>query len=189
MNIEIKNRSTGKIIISGEYESVSDAISQNTGANFSEADLSEADLSGADIRRANFFRANLFEATLFGANFSEANFSEADLSRADLSRADLSGADLSGANLSRANFSGATLFGANFSGADIREIRGLTFPIIFVSGSIHFFQYLDMHIGIGGEFYHIEYWKIMYDVFGRENGYTEEQIKEYHGYIKMCDNL
>ena len=27
----------------------------------------------------------------------------------------------------------------------------------------------------------------MYDVIGRENGYTQDQIDEYYKYIKMCE--
>ena len=70
--IEIKNRFNGRIIISGKYTSIKNALEENPGADLSGADLSRADLSGAN---------------LYGA----------DLSGADLSRADLYGADLSGA--------------------------------------------------------------------------------------------
>jgi len=88
MLIEIKNRFNGKVILSGEYESLKDCLVKNSGA-----DLSGADLSGADL-----FGADLFGADLSGADLSRADLSRADLSRADLSRANLSRADLSGAN-------------------------------------------------------------------------------------------
>jgi len=42
MKIEIKNRWNGNIIITGEYESIKDALQKNTGA-----DLRDADLIGA----------------------------------------------------------------------------------------------------------------------------------------------
>lgn len=37
--------------------------------------------------------------------------------------------------------------------------------------------------------HHIEYWKIMYDVIGRENTYTDMQIAEYRNYIRMIAAL
>ena len=47
MNIEIKNRFTGDIIVAGEYDSVRRAVTKH------KADLSGADLCGADLRGAN----------------------------------------------------------------------------------------------------------------------------------------
>ena len=119
MYTEIKNRFNGNMIIKGDYDSIKDALQQN-----SVADLSGADLSGADLRGA-----------------------------------DLSGADLSGV-------------------------------FIFICGSRHNLQY-NSEIGelrIGCHVYHLEYWLIMYDTIGREEKYTEEQIKEYHNYMKMLKN-
>jgi hypothetical protein len=101
MLIEIPNRYTGAIILSGEYESIKDCLEKNR-----EADLRDADLRDADLR----------EAYLSGANLSGA-----DLSGADLSGADLSGANLRGANLSGADLSGANLRGANLSGANLSK--------------------------------------------------------------------
>jgi hypothetical protein len=120
-----------------------------------------------------------------GANLSGANLSRANLYGADLYGANLSGANLSGANLSRANLSRANLSGANLYGADLYGAN-LELPIISINGSRHQLQYIDGHIKIGCEFYSLEYWIIMYDVIGRDNGYTEEQIAEYHNYIKLC---
>ena len=118
MKIEIKNRYTNSILISGEYDTIKECLVDNSGADLwgadlSEADLSEADLSGADLWRANLRGADLSEANLRGANLSEANLSEADLSEADLWRANLRGANLSGADLWRANLSEANLWRAN----------------------------------------------------------------------------
>ena len=48
MLIEIKNRFNGKVILSGEYESLKDCLVKNSGADLSGADLSGADLSGAN---------------------------------------------------------------------------------------------------------------------------------------------
>jgi uncharacterized protein YjbI with pentapeptide repeats len=165
MKIEIRNRFNNDIIFSGEYESFKEAILKNI-ANLSRADLSRANLSGA-----NLYGANLYGANLYGADLSRAN-----LSRANLSRANLSGANLYGADLSRANLSGADLSEANLSGA-----------IIFIYGSRHLMQYnADIkELRIGCHFYQLEYWLIAYNLIGKEEKYSNEQIKEYHNYMKI----
>ena len=53
MKIEIRNRYTGSIIISGDYESVRECLKKNTGAYLRGADLGGADLGGAYLRGAN----------------------------------------------------------------------------------------------------------------------------------------
>jgi uncharacterized protein YjbI with pentapeptide repeats len=67
MNIEIKNRFTGKIIIVGEYESIKDAVEKNRGADLYGAYLYGANLRGADLYGANLRGANLRGADLGGA--------------------------------------------------------------------------------------------------------------------------
>lgn len=104
MYTEIKNRFNDAIIISGEYDSIKDALEKNSGANLS---------------------------------------------------------------------------GANLSGA-----------IVFICGSRHILQY-NKSIGelrIGCHVYHLEYWLIMFDVIGKKEEYTDEQITEYHNYMKMLKN-
>ena len=110
MNIEIKSRLTGDIIITGDFASLKEACEKN------KANLSRANLSGADLHGAY----------LYGADLSRANLSFADLSGAYLSRADLHGADLRwtnlfGANLHRANLYEADLHGAYLYGANLSE--------------------------------------------------------------------
>ncbi len=85
-------------------------------------------------------------------------------------------ADLSGANLSGANLYGADLSGADLSGA-----------IIFIYGSRHLMQYnADIkELRIGCHFYQLEYWLIAYNLIGKEEKYSNEQIKEYHNYMKI----
>ena len=68
MNIEIKNRFTGDIIVAGEYDSVRRAVTKH-----------KADLSGANLRGAN-----LYDADLCGADLSRANLRDADLRGADI---------------------------------------------------------------------------------------------------------
>ena len=134
--IEIKHRSTGAVLWSGEDESLRAAVVATVkarayladaylaGANLADADLSGADLSGAyltdaDLAGANLTRADLSGAYLAGAYLTDADLSGANLTRADLSRADLSGAYLSGADLSGANLADANLADADLSGADL----------------------------------------------------------------------
>ena len=86
MKIEIRNRYTGSIIISGDYESVRECLKKNTGAY-----LRGAYLGGADLRGAYLTGAYLGDAYLTGAY----------LRGADLTDADLRGAYLRGANLDK----------------------------------------------------------------------------------------
>ena len=164
MYIEIKNRFNDSVILSGEYDSIKDALEKNITMNF----------YGADLSGANLHWANLHWANLSGANLSRAN-----LDGADLYRASLDGASLDGANLYRANLSGANLDGADLDGS-----------FVFIFGSRHNLQY-NKSIGelrIGCHVYHLEYWLLMYDTIGNEEGYTERQISEYHNYMKMLKN-
>ena len=114
MNIEIKNRFSNRIIITGEYADIREAVLKARvsgadlyGADLRMANLSDVDLYGADLRMANLSGANLYGADLRRANLSGANLYGADLYGADLRMANLSGVDLYGADLRRANLSGA----------------------------------------------------------------------------------
>ena len=60
MYTEIKNRYNDAIIISGEYDSIKDALEKNSGANLDGANLSEADLYKADLSGADLYRAIVF---------------------------------------------------------------------------------------------------------------------------------
>jgi len=84
MKIEIKNRFTGEIIISGEAKNIKEFLEKNKRADLQGADLQGADLQGAD----------LWEADLWEANLRKANLREADLQGADLQGADLWGAKI-----------------------------------------------------------------------------------------------
>ena len=55
MNIEIKNRFSNRIIITGEYADIREAVlkARVSGVDLFGADLSGADLYGADLRMAN----------------------------------------------------------------------------------------------------------------------------------------
>lgn len=74
MDVKIKNRFTDKVIISGNYTSIKDALKQNRGA-----DLRSADLGGADLRGAYLRGADLRGADLEGADLRDADLRGADL--------------------------------------------------------------------------------------------------------------
>ena len=76
-NIEIKNRYTGEIIISGKYEGVKDAVEKNINADF----------RNADFRNANFRNANFQDADFRNADFRNADFRNADFRNADFRNA------------------------------------------------------------------------------------------------------
>ncbi|MFA5753633.1 MAG: pentapeptide repeat-containing protein [Bacteroidales bacterium] len=108
INIQIKNRFTGSIILESEKTTWKEAVEEAKangismreanlrGADLCEADLREADLRGADLRGAGLCEANLRGADLYGANLYGANLREANLY----------GANLRGAELCNAKFYG-----------------------------------------------------------------------------------
>ena len=70
--VEIRNRKTGEVIVTGMHVNVRECLEKNIEIPFQEAnlrgaDLRRADLRGADLREANLWRANLQEANLQGA--------------------------------------------------------------------------------------------------------------------------
>jgi len=89
MLVEIKNRFTDKIILSGEYESIKDCLGRNK-----KADLGGADLVGANLGGADLVGVNLRGADLWGANLGGANLWGADLVGVNLRGADLFGEKL-----------------------------------------------------------------------------------------------
>ena len=105
-NITIKNRWTGEVIISGEYNSHLEAIAaceregkSLRGSDLRDANLRGSDLRGSDLRDANLSDANLRGSDLRGSNLRGANLRGSDLRGANLRDADLRDADLRDANL------------------------------------------------------------------------------------------
>ena len=177
MLIEIKNRAGG-IIITGEYESVKDACEKKRKT------LMGADLTGADLRGAYLMGADLMGAYLMGADLTGA-----DLRGAYLMGADLMGADLRGAYLTGADLMGADLRGADLTGAYLTGAKGIILPVINISGTQHSVFYMDGKIRIGCVEKTVDEWLLEYEKIGKENNYTDEQIKEYKKYIDMIAML
>jgi hypothetical protein len=116
MLIEIKSWIDCKVLFSGEFESVSDAV---VSAAKSCANLTKADLAGSNLYRANLTCANLYGANLAGADLTCANLTKANLAGSNLYGANLAGANLTCANLAGADLTGANLYGANLAGANL----------------------------------------------------------------------
>ena len=100
----------------------------------------------------------------------------------------LSGADLSGANLSGAYLSGAYLSGANLSRAEIdgKEIS----KVISIQGTKHSVVWYGLDvIHIGCHKKEISWWVKNFKMIGEKEGYTPDEIEEYHQYILICKKL
>ena len=144
--IDIKNRYTGEVIISGEYESVKECLEKNTGADLRDASLTCADLTGADLRDAS-----LTDADLTGADLRCADLTDASLTGADLRGADLRCADLTDASLTCADLRGAKFLGSNsseFKTKTIHQFSGLYYHVFFY----------DTHMKIGCECHSYDDW-------------------------------
>ena len=128
--LDIKNRFTGALIISAEFETCADLRGANLrGADLSGSNLCGANLSGADLRGADLRETDLRETDLRGANLSGADLSGSNLYGANLSRADLCGADLSGSDLCGADLSGANLFRADLCNVKFNQLTSFLLPI------------------------------------------------------------
>ena len=67
MNIKIQHRFTGRIMLSGEFDSVKECVEKNknlTGANLPGANLPGANLSGANLSGTDLTKTNLSGADL-----------------------------------------------------------------------------------------------------------------------------
>jgi len=120
INIQIKNRFTGSIILESEKttwkEAVEEAKANLHGADLRSANLREANLRGADLHGADLYGADLRGADLYGVNLYGADLREANLREAGLRGADLYGVNLRGADLYGADLHGAELCNAKFYG-------------------------------------------------------------------------
>ena len=59
-----------------------------------------------------------------------------------------------------------------------------------IQGTKHFFNICAKgKIQIGCKSFEIEYWESNFETIGKEQGYTEEQIKEYGLYINLAKQL
>jgi len=156
-------------------------------ANLAGVDLVEADLSGADLSRANLEKADLTYANLTGANLCAANLTGANLCAANLMGANLTGANLTGADLEEANLTEANLTKAELKGADLCSVKG---KLIFAFQiNKHFAYYCDEILKIGCVSASIYTWKALAHEIGEEEGYTENDVKNYLTIINVISEL
>jgi uncharacterized protein YjbI with pentapeptide repeats len=189
--IQIKHKETNEILFEINSKNLKGAdLSESylSGAKLFKADLSDANLLNANLSGADLFKADLFKANLSGADLSGADLSDSNLFKADLSDANLSGADLSDANLSGANLTGADLRGANLSGANLSDAN-LSNPYLQIQGSKHNLIFVDYQVQIDCEIHPLEKWLNEYEEIGKRNQYTDDEIKEYYKYIKICEEV
>jgi hypothetical protein len=115
----------------------------------------------------------------------------------DLRGADLINADLSGANLHRADLRSAGLVKVNLRGSDLREadFGGADLRFVDLGGTGVLIATLGQHraiydggdiIAIGCMRKPIEWWLENYEVAGKKNSYTAEEISDYGWFIKRC---
>jgi hypothetical protein len=120
MKIEIKHKTTDKVLWSGEAVDLKDAVQK---AVASHASLDGADLFGASLDGARLDGARLAYANLVGASLARATLSNADLFGVDLANANLAGADLTGASIAGADLTKARLVGARLVNASLVNAR------------------------------------------------------------------
>ena len=120
--MQIQRWYDGRILFSGEYvslyDAMVDAVANNislAGASLVGANLAGARLVGANLAGASLARASLARARLAGAGLAGASLADANLAGARLADANLAGANLARANLARADLDGAGLAGARLN--------------------------------------------------------------------------
>ena len=101
------------------------------------------------------------------------------------------GANLEGANLGGANLRGANLEGANLRGANLRGAKGITIPVITITGSRHVVFYHNGQIKIGCNVFTVDEWldRQRADILGKEANYTDTELEEYRKYIKLIADI
>ena len=92
---KLRNGFTGKVIVSGRYESLKDLVEANK-SSLRGANLDGANLDGCSLERASLRGASLNWASLRGASLRGVSLRGASLRGASLNRASLRGASLEG---------------------------------------------------------------------------------------------
>ena len=60
---------------------------------------------------------------------------------------------------------------------------------VYIKGSYHDLQFHNGFVKIGCHSYSLEYWNIMYYRIGKDEGYTDKQIKEYKNYLNLLKEV
>lgn len=150
------------------------------GDSLQNANLTYANLWGVALGGVNLQGANLQFVDLREANLQRANLQGADLREADLQGANLQGADLRGADLRWANLLGADLRNTDLRGADLRAKQ----KIVVIHASRNTIIAIDDAVRIGGGRMPLAEWIDRFEAFGKQNRYTEAEIREYRTYLR-----
>lgn len=124
-HIEIKNRLTGRTILS---DSTTDLRTALKDASFKHVSLQDADLRHADLSNASFESLDLRNADLTAASFVQSKLSNVDLQGANLTHSQLIQAEFDNVNLKKAKLNFAYLTqliarGQNLEDADLSSAR------------------------------------------------------------------
>jgi len=201
--IEIKNRFTNEVIISGEYENIKDCLEKNSSAYLRSVDLRFADLHSvdlrfadlrfADLRSADLRSADLRFADLRSVDLRSAYLRSADLRSADLRSADLHSADLRSADLRFADLHSAYLRSADLRFADLRFVDLHSADLHFVEGLgtlqqqiMYNLMYNLLQLPIKGKY--ILYKKVNKIKNGIYSSCYDEGFKYYDGKIAKAKN-
>ena len=86
---------------------------------------------------------------------------------------------------------GANLEGANLRGANLRGAKGITIPVITITGSRHVVFYHNGQIKIGCNVFTVDEWldRQRADILGKEANYTDTELEEYRKYIKLIADI
>jgi hypothetical protein len=187
MLVQIKSRLENKIILSGEYTGIREAIEKNK--NLEGADLKGFNLqglvaSGNDLSKADFQGSNLTGSVMMGTNLVGATFRGACLKNVDFT-----GANLYAADLREADLEGVNIFGANLFGANLFKAKNIKLPIICIYGTRHTLLYSDGIVDIGCLKYPVKEWIEKHQNLGKDNKYLAEQVNEYVFYLKIIDEM
>ena len=125
--IELKNTETDKVVVSGEFNSLANALEHGAKTKI---DMSCLSIPGENLNTAKLYKAKLNSSNLEGARLSGSSFVLAELHDVNLQDASLKCAsfvqvqaervNLQRANCRNANFQNANLQFSNLQGADLR---------------------------------------------------------------------
>ena len=94
-------------------------------------------------------------------------------------------ANLEGANLSGANLAGANLEGANLEGANLFRAKGVTIFQYEQHLAVAFKN--NKYIKIGCKSYKTKNWVMNFEEVGKDEDYSNSQIKMYEQFINMIN--
>lgn len=168
--MEIYNKK-GKLIFKGKEWDLPGSILANADFKnriYAHTNFMNIDFTNADLRGSSFYECIFNGSTFFRANLFEVNFLNSKMQNVD--------------------FRYAIMKGIKLFGVDLLDAE-LDHEIYFEHGSLNELQYYYDEIRIGEEYGNINIWEKNFKEYAEIKGYTENQIKEYQGYIQKFKTL